>query len=351
MSQVRTDFRWGFLGCSQQGASHIRQNLPNQDAIAHWPLDDGSASIILAVADGHGSAKSFRSHQGAQFAVETAVTVCREFLDRMKGAEPSAVKSEAELRIPRRIFQEWKRRVEDHHRQNPFSDAELDHLAQQAGLAARERAMRPEQVATAYGSTLLAVALADDFLISFQLGDGDVLVVSDATGVAERVIPKDESLIANETTSLCQGEDGLRYVRYRFQLFRDSPPAMLLLSTDGYVNSFASPDAFLKVGADYLDMLRRDGSEEITKSLPRWLEDTSSNGSGDDITVGIIYRRHPPLSTPESRPAEAASPAASASTEHAPETKAAGDVSEELSGTVLPPSERVAGEMHDHKLT
>ena len=53
----------------------------------------------VALADGHGSAKSFRSHQGAQFAVETAVSVCREFLGRMKDAEPSAVKSEAELRV------------------------------------------------------------------------------------------------------------------------------------------------------------------------------------------------------------------------------------------------------------
>jgi len=329
----------------------VRQNLPNQDAIEHWPPDGGSPSIILAVADGHGSAKSFRSNLGARFAVETAIAICREFLERMKGAEPSAVKTDAELRIPRRIFQEWKRRVEDHHRQNPFTDAELDHLAEQAGPAVRERATRPEQLATAYGSTLLAVVLADEFLISFQLGDGDVLAVSDATGVAERVIPKDESLIANETTSLCQGEDGLRYVRYRFQLLRDSAPAMLLLSTDGYVNSFASPDAFLKVGADYLDMLCKDGSKEIAKNLPHWLEDTSSNGSGDDITVGIVYRCQPPLSKPGDRQPETESPIASASVEKASTTKATSNVSEKLPEKETHPSERSAEGTEDHKLT
>jgi serine/threonine protein phosphatase PrpC len=351
MSQVRTGFRWGFLGFSQRGASHFRQSLPNQDALAHWPLDDGSPAMILAVADGHGSPKSFRSHEGARFAVDTAVLVCREFLDRIKGAEPSTVKSEAELRIPRRIFQEWRRRVEDHHRQNPFSDAELEHLAEQAGPAARDRAIRPEQLATAYGSTLLAVALAEDFLISFQLGDGDILAVSDVTGAAERVIPKDESLIANETTSLCQ-EDGLRYVRYRFQLFRESPPAMLLLSTDGYANSFASPDAFLKVGADYLDVLRKDGSEAIANDLPRWLEDTSSNGSGDDITVGIIYRCQPPLSkTEEGEQAGAESSIASASPAEAAATEATGPVSEELPEKETLPPERAAGGTEDHKLT
>lgn len=347
MSQDCTDIRWSFLGCSQQGASHVRQNLPNQDAIAHWPPEGESSSIILAVADGHGSAKSFRSHEGAQFAVETAVAVCREFLDRMKEAQPSAVKSEAELRVPRRIVQEWNRRVEDHHRQNPFSDAELDHLTEQAGAAAREQATRSDQVATAYGSTLLAVAICNDFLISFQLGDGDVLVVSDATDTVERFIPQDESLIANETTSLCQ-KDGWRFIRYRFQLFRESPPAMLLLSTDGYANSFASRDAFLKVGADYLDMLCRDGGDEIAMSLPRWLQDTSSNGSGDDITLGIIYRRHPPLNRPESTPANTSSPPAPGSLEHSLETKATGGMSEESAGATPPPSDDLAREMENH---
>jgi hypothetical protein len=74
----------------------------------------------------------------------------------------------------------------------------------------------------------------------------------------------------------------------------------VLLSTDGYANSFASPDAFLKVGRDYLDMLRTEGAEEVAKNLPAWLEETSQNGSGDDITVGIIYRREPPLAEPAS---------------------------------------------------
>lgn len=287
----------GRPGIQPAGASHVRQNLPNQDAIGHSLAADGSPPVILAVADGHGSSRSFRSDVGAQFAVETAVEVCREFLAGMQGAEPSTVKSEAELKIPPRIFQRWRQQVKEHHQENPFTEAELGRLQEQAGQVARERATRPEQFPVAYGSTLLAAVVAEEFLICFQLGDGDILAVSDATGVAERAVPKDETLIANETTSLCQ-EDGQRYMRCGFQLFQGAPPAMVLLSTDGYCNSFATPDAFLKVGADYLDMLRTEGPAEIEKGLPEWLEDTSCNGSGDDITVGIIYRCKPLLCRP-----------------------------------------------------
>jgi serine/threonine protein phosphatase PrpC len=342
MSQASTDCQWGILGHSQKGSSHVRQDLTNQDAIEHDLAADGAPPVILAVADGHGSPKSFRSHMGARLAVETAVEVCREFLDSMKGADPSAVKAQAELRVPPRIFQRWRQRVEEDFGQNPFTDAELSRLAEQAGQAARERAVRPEQLSLAYGSTLLVAVVDKEFLLCFQLGDGDILAVSDA-GVVERAVPKDKTLIANETTSLCQ-EDGKQYMRPQFRLFQDALPAMVLLSTDGYCNSFATPDAFLKVGADYLDMLRAEGPEEIEKGLPAWLEDTSRNGSGDDITVGIIYRRQPPLGKPEGQQVEAESPAAGASAEHAGETRAAGNVAEESAGSALPVSENPAGD-------
>jgi serine/threonine protein phosphatase PrpC len=298
MSLVHTDCRWRVLAHSQRGASHLRQNVPNQDAIAHSEASDGSPSVVLAVADGHGSAKSFRSDVGARLAVDTAVEVCRTFLDSIRGVEPSVVKNQAEVRIAPRIFQEWRWRVDEHFQQNPFTEAELTRLAEQAGAAACDRAARPDQLYVAYGSTLLVAALTNEFLICFQLGDGDILAVSDSTGEVSRVIPKDETLIANETTSLCQA-DAVGHVRFRFQWIQDSPLEMLLLSTDGYCNSFASPDAFLKTGNDYLDALRTEGPEEVEKNLPAWLEETSQNGSGDDITVGIIYRREMPGERPQ----------------------------------------------------
>jgi serine/threonine protein phosphatase PrpC len=297
MPQGRMAYRWGVIGHSQLGASHVRHGLPNQDAIRSYALPDGSPPVVLAVADGHGSAKSFRSHVGAMMAVETAVQICREFVEGIGDAVPSAVKTAAEQHIPARLFQAWKRRVTDHWVRNPFTEDELARLADEAGPKARERAASGEQPQVAYGATLLAALLTNDFLICIQLGDGEILAVSDTTREVARVVPKDEALIANETTSLCQ-DDAIKHVQCRFQLIQDRPPGLVLLSTDGYSNSFASSDAFLKVGTDYLEMIRADGAETVGCNLPKWLEEASREGSGDDITLGIIYRQEPPLSRP-----------------------------------------------------
>lgn len=336
MSQASTDYRWGALRHSERGASHIHQDLPNQDALAHCLPDDGSPPVILAVADGHGSPKSFRSDVGARLAVETAVAVCREFLDGMQGAEPSAVKNDAERRIPPRIVQGWKRRVAEDFEQRPFTEEEMARLEQQAGPEASRRATLPERIPVAYGATLLIAVLAEEFLLCFQLGDGDILVAYDATAEVGQIATKDESLIANETTSLCQ-DDCLRYFRCQIQPIRkDCPPGLILLATDGYRNSFASPEAFRKTATDYLDLIRTEGAEAIAQDLPGWLKETSESGSGDDITVGIIYRRQPPLGTAERRETEIKVPAATPLAEATAGTEAASEPPGEAAEAVPP---------------
>jgi serine/threonine protein phosphatase PrpC len=302
MAKAQNKLKWGVLGKSQLGASHVRHNLPNQDAFNYSSLPDGSCPVVVAVADGHGSAKTFRSHIGATIAVKTAVEVCNDFLKGVGNAPVSAIKNAAEQHIPPRIFQTWKRRVTEHFARNPFTREELDRLAKEASPADCDRMVRADRPQLAYGSTLLVAFVTDEYLVAFQLGDGDILAVSDVSGDTGYFIPKDESLIANETTSLCQ-DDALKYVRYRFQVFQDRPPALVILSTDGYANSFASSAGFLKAGTDFLDILQTEGANSLQTNLPTWLEEASREGSGDDITLGIIYRIQP-MPTLRSHPNE-----------------------------------------------
>lgn len=137
----------------------------------------------------------------------------------------------------------------------------------------------------AYGATLLAAAVTDHGVLYVQLGDGDILAVEES-GATKRPLPADERLIANHTTSLCQ-ESAVSETR--IAVSRETP-ALILVSTDGYSNSFRTDRDFLKIGSDYLEIIRKQGMDAVSEELPETLAAASAEGSGDDITLGILYR-------------------------------------------------------------
>ncbi|MFM7713741.1 MAG: protein phosphatase 2C domain-containing protein, partial [Microcystis sp.] len=67
MKENIPQLKWRCIGESVKGASHVRSGLPNQDAIRWFPESGIGLPLILAVSDGHGSAKSFRSDRGSRF--------------------------------------------------------------------------------------------------------------------------------------------------------------------------------------------------------------------------------------------------------------------------------------------
>jgi serine/threonine protein phosphatase PrpC len=279
---------WRIVGASVRGASHVRSGLPNQDAIRWLPESGDSLPLVLAVSDGHGSAKCFRSDEGSRLAVETATEIVQEFLDTLSGTlSPSAVKRWVEDNMPREIVRRWRNGVADHLSDNPLTAAELDELeAQRDAEKRRQIAMEP---VFAYGATLLVVVMTDAFIFYLQLGDGDILTVAQDGQVSHAPLPEDERLFANETTSLC-GRDAWREFRTHFQVISGALPALILVSSDGYANSFRDSAGFLQVGADFLDMMREDGVDAVSEGLETWLTEASQQGSGDDVTLGIICR-------------------------------------------------------------
>ncbi len=70
---------------------------------------------------------------------------------------------------------------------------------------------------------------------------------------------------------------------------------LVLLSTDGYVNSFRSQEDFIQIGKDYLQILREQGSEALAEELPRILTEATQQGSGDDITLGLLHMQVLPV--------------------------------------------------------
>ena len=96
--------------------------------------------------------------------------------------------------------------------------------------------------------------------------------------------------MGNQTTSLCQPE-AWREFRTTETAASAGLPALVLLSTDGYVNSFRSQEDFLQIGQDYLQILREQGSEVLADELPKILTEATQQGSGDDITLGMLHMR------------------------------------------------------------
>ena len=58
---------WQVITGSARGAAHRASGLPNQDAVSS---QDGPGGVVVAIADGHGHIRHFRSADGAALAVD-----------------------------------------------------------------------------------------------------------------------------------------------------------------------------------------------------------------------------------------------------------------------------------------
>jgi len=270
---MENDREWQVTGESVRGAVHERNGLPNQDAI-HWlPAVGHGSSIVLAVADGHGSARYSRSHIGASLAVKSSAQLLHEFLDsQAEVSNLSLIKDTTEEWLPRALVRKWIEVVDEHLNSDPLGALDQNLIA--------------------YGSTLLVTAVTEQFAVYLQLGDGEILTVSES-GEVTRPLTRDDRLIANETTSLC-APDAWRDFRVSFQPLNHSSPALILLSTDGYPNSFRHESGFFKVGSDILNMIREHGLDMVKDNLAVWLSDSTRAGSGDDVTLGILCKVNGP---------------------------------------------------------
>lgn len=252
---------WRVLGESVRGANHIRQGLPNQDAIASY-VDADTGINIVAVADGHGSARSSRSDRGARFAVSAAVAVIQEALTSANESLPA--------RLSTAVLRRWKKSVRE--------DAAGDPLPGKP---------KADQLYLAYGSTVAAVGISSERLIALNLGDGDILQMS-ATGEVRRYFLQPVQL-GEETESLCTPGASSRM---DVTIVDNAPslPALILLCTDGYSKSFETDRGFRQAGEDFSRLIRAEGADFVRANLARWLKESTELGSGDDVTVALLIR-------------------------------------------------------------
>lgn len=265
------------FGKSVQGASHIRNGKECQDSMKSVERD--ADTVILAVADGHGSESCPYSKAGSYVAVNVFCKILGDYLDTYSGQPEllmTFLKREGDTKVAQEIDAEWKHRILNihaKHKRETITNAEGN----------KDR----DAIYKLYGSTLIGLVISGEFIFAFQLGDGDIIKVSEA-GV-ENVIEADK-LLGIETHSLSRAESWKKAVSIvKKREGNRELPVMYMLSSDGLANSYKNDDEFKKTCADYYELLKEHGVRAVADNLEKWLGETSELGCGDDITALFSY--------------------------------------------------------------
>jgi len=280
---------WRAIGESVIGLSHERDGRCCQDDLRVHSSTPGA--VVVAIADGHGQAKSFRSQEGAKIAVEVAVDVLVRFAQSEAGEADGAIRVRKDLagHLPRVVAQTWRERVWDHVERHRFS---LDEFSLLDGRFPIDPDPRMSQDAyramwRAYGSTLLAVLVTGPYALALQIGDG-LLMAAGASGSGFEVLDPDSLNFGTSTTSLSD-EDAEVRLRWRLIPHEGDYPILYWLCTDGYEKAFRSDD-LAGVCLEYRNAFReRDGWRVIQENLAEGLREASAKGTGDDATAAFLF--------------------------------------------------------------
>ncbi len=271
-----------------RGSTHERDGRKNQDAVRLSCPSGASDSLFLALADGHGNSRSFRSDRGSAMATECALRLLREF-DLRNGPDVplSSIRRQMRTKWPRALLAAWLQAVRDDVEREPFSPLDFAAFPEKPPVIKPGEPL-PFAANLAYGATLIVAAVTRRYILYLQLGDGDILTVR-KDGRVSRPWPSDHAYYANQTLSLCS-HNVEHHFKVKVEPRRAEAPALILLATDGYANCFENDRGFFRVGADLLGYLRAGGPTFVGEKLEPWLRDSSRDGSGDDITVGLAVR-------------------------------------------------------------
>jgi len=276
------------FSCCRQGASHIKENKVCQDfAISNF----AEKYAVAIVCDGHGGRSYFRSDIGSRFAAESARESIRTFMKEIinSGKLGEQVKADPDKylkQLETNILYEWKRKIEDHFKNNPFREEELCELSD----ADRQKYEQKEpRYIKAYGTTMIAVVVyPGNFWFGLHIGDGKC-VARFLDNHSEQPIPWDDKCFLNVTTSLCDDE-ALKEFRHCFH--PDNFPVALFVGSDGIDDSFTNDDDLYDFYGEIVQTFKekkRKAVEEIKAFLP----ELSKRGSQDDVSVaGIIIIRN-----------------------------------------------------------
>ena len=258
---------WRIATASAPGSSHLRDDLPNQDAVACRPVEVGIGQVVVAaVADGAGSAS--RSDEGSRVAADTAVATIVDGLNK----QPAAAFSE---RLAESLVRDAIKRAK----------IEVERYGRRHNVPPRELA-----------STLIVALAGDDLFTAAQVGDGAVVAFKVDNGDAKTLCDAHSGEHANETTFITS--------RSRPHEIADVGHASgydydaLALITDGLENlalKMPEREAFLGFWNPMLqDLAHTEEPEAVPERLLAFISgERVQSRTSDDVTIAIAVRnRH-----------------------------------------------------------
>jgi serine/threonine protein phosphatase PrpC len=298
----KSKLRGATFGARVIGASHIRSGTECQDSFRI--VDDDKAIkdvIILAVADGHGSPAAEFSQDGSRIAVDVFCNLMADYCNMYRTGEGSILANigqklkagdneykpdtdslivflnrEGQTKVAQTVIQEWREEVASFHR----SEMRLDCLKADGSF---DDALLYRK----YGSTLIGLVIASEFLFAFQLGDGDIVRVD--TNEVEQVIAGDK-ILGVETHSIGKLDAWKSVLTKTARVdANEGLPYAYFLTSDGFANSYATQEEYESTIKDYFGTILDHGVDAVKNNLPEWLSETSANGCGDDITMVVSY--------------------------------------------------------------
>lgn len=265
----------------EQGFNHIKANKECQDSAGFY-CDE--LMSIAVVADGHGSDNYPRTAKGSSFAVQAAMDAIKEFVNAITSTEEEFIiddKNNTRLKdIAKYILLKWHDSVAADVTANPFTEAELENVSDKY----RKKYESEDYYSKAYGTTLIAICTTKEFWFGIHIGDGKCIAI-DTQGNYFEPIPWDEDCQANITTSICDADAFEEFRYYQSESF----PLAIFIGSDGVDDSYASLDEMCNLYRSIFYIIGELGREEAIKEVQEFIPNLSRRGSGDDISIGVLY--------------------------------------------------------------
>ncbi len=324
------------------GGSHKKRNKPCQDSSSDYTCDEFA---IIAVSDGHGSSKHFRSDIGSEFAVKASIDEVRKLIENdfaLVNFKENAPKIIEELIGA--VYKRWIDDISNHMTENPFTEEEIPKDLDKSTKEKFFGTLYPNYYISAYGATLMLGLMAEEYYFAFHIGDGKAVFLYE-DGRIDQSIPWDEACYINITTSLsdknaidnfryCYGyktDDG-KFVEVgveknvktkKTQSVNDnlllnenqgpvsienalegksrkktenikSRPMAIFMGSDGVDDSYRVGDnekSLMNLYRNvYLTLMKKDKMDEAIESIHQLADKFAESGSQDDVSMAGLVR-------------------------------------------------------------